>query len=93
MTADQRELVDQLFEKASALPKAERAAWLAEHCDDAEVRRAVESLLPFAGTDLPSLAAPVRGLTALLPTEQLQQGDVIGPYEVLFLIGRGGMDI
>jgi eukaryotic-like serine/threonine-protein kinase len=91
MTADQRELVDRLFEQASGLPAAERAIWLANHCDDADVLREVESLVPFARTDDTGLAAPVRELAALLPQSQPAPGDRIGPYEVLSLIGRGGM--
>jgi serine/threonine protein kinase/Tol biopolymer transport system component len=91
LTAEQRELIGRLFEEASALPAAERAAWLAHECDDAEVLREVESLLPFAGADNTGLAAPVREIAALLPRAQPAPGDRIGPYEVLSLIGRGGM--
>src|ERR1051326_5116407 len=91
MTAEQQELIDRLFEEASALPPANRAAWLAEHCDDLEVRREVEALLPFAGTHFPSLAGRVRELAASLPVQQRAPCDLIGPYQVLSLIGRGGM--
>ena len=91
MTAEQRELIDRLFEAASAMPVTERTAWLADHCDDAEVLREVESLLPFAGTGSGSLRAPVRNMSALLPGGQPAPGDRVGPYEVQSLIGKGGM--
>ena len=91
MTAEQRELIDRLYEEASGLPAADRPAWLAKHCDDAEVLAEVESLLRFAGTGGTSLAASVLEIAALLPREQLAPRDRIGPYEVVSLIGRGGM--
>ena len=91
MTAEQRELIDRLYVEASGLPVAERSAWLAKHCDDAEVLEEVESVLRFAGTGGTALAAPVREIAALLRHEQLAPRDRIGPYEVVSFIDRGGM--
>src|SRR5690242_17148181 len=91
MTAEQRELIDRLYEEASGLPVGERPAWLAKHCEDAEVLEEVQSLLRFARTDSTALAAPVHEVAALLHREQLEPRDRIGPYEVVSLIDRGGM--
>ena len=91
MTPEKRELFDRLFEEATALPPDERADWLARHCDDREMLQQLESLLPFATGATSSLAAPVREVAGMLARQQPEPGDRIGPYQVLSLIGRGGM--
>jgi hypothetical protein len=49
LDARRRAVAEQFFEQALVLPPEKRADFLAEHCDDAEVRHEVESLLTFAG--------------------------------------------
>ncbi len=44
-----------LFDGASKLPKAERAAWLDEHCKDVGQRRRVEELLVQLDEGLPAI--------------------------------------
>jgi non-specific serine/threonine protein kinase/serine/threonine-protein kinase len=83
--------IEELFHAAKPLPRAERAAYLAEACDgDMDLRNEVESLLAADAGDLVGFR---RSLTASLAAqpEFLREGEVIGPYRVLELIGEGGM--
>jgi tetratricopeptide (TPR) repeat protein/predicted Ser/Thr protein kinase len=91
MTDEQRGQMELLFEKASALPPAERHAFLAGASADAAVVREVESLLEFSRTESGTLAAPVAALAAQLSSDGIRQGKRVGPYRVGREIGRGGM--
>ncbi len=89
------ERVKSLFEAASSLPPAARAAWLAEHCqDDAEVRQEVESLLA-AGDAAPAFlenpAAEIMPELLAASPDGLNPGDMVGPYRLAARIGVGGM--
>src|SRR6516225_8082106 len=76
---------------------AERAAWLAEHCPDADLRRRVEALLAaheHAGgrPDSPATTdAPAGGTGAYTPNPAGEPGSRLGPYKLLQLLGEGGM--
>src|SRR6202140_2630393 len=61
-----------------------RAAFLAEVCPEPDLRREVESLLGFDGSGDSMLEHPAwaKGIRA---------GERVGPYEILELIGKGGM--
>jgi serine/threonine protein kinase/tetratricopeptide (TPR) repeat protein len=82
-----------LFHAALAVPPAQRAAYLAAHCADAELRRRVENLL--AAYDRPAGpldAAPATGAYAPSAAGGGEgPGTVVGPYKLLQRIGEGGM--
>ena len=44
LNAQQRALADRLFEEALTLPPEKQSAFLAQYCDDPEVRSEIESL-------------------------------------------------
>jgi serine/threonine-protein kinase len=89
MTPEQKELFERLFEQACARPETERQAWLASNCADPDVRRELESLLPYA--------AATGGLSAVIAAaadfanSEFGAGQMIGPYRVTGILGEGGM--
>ncbi|MEM8559809.1 MAG: serine/threonine-protein kinase, partial [Bacteroidota bacterium] len=93
-SADRWQRVEAVFEQALERPPAERAAFLDRACaDDADLRAEVESLLAAYGD-----ASGYFGRLAdevVHPAFQeaggLPAGTFIGPYEVVRLVGRGGM--
>jgi predicted ATPase/serine/threonine protein kinase len=94
MNPDQYERVGQLFHAALELPPGGRAAFLHAACaSDEGLRREVESLLA-AHEQAGDFVAGTRGhgaLDWLARDEAARPGGQIGAYEVLSLIGRGGM--
>src|SRR5215468_10802667 len=81
MTPDRWQQISAIYDAASSRAGADRAAYLAQACgDDEELRRRVESLL---GQGESFLATPVE-----LPT-----GGRLGAYELLSVIGAGGMGV
>src|SRR5262245_20203446 len=94
MTPERWQQVKAVFGEAIELPAAERAAFLERECaGDAELRSEIESLLTAhegpAIVDEPVAArfAP----QALDDIDSYWKGKRIGPYEIVDLIGRGGM--
>lgn len=94
MTQEQRKKVESLFHAVLALPEEERASYLAEACpEEPFVREEVSILLSdharaaefFGKLDF---AAPLRSAMGLL---ELPAGSRIGRYELIRLLGRGGM--
>ncbi len=83
--------VEELFDAALRLPADQRAAFLQEACpSDAELRTEVESLLKAADSSDPLLdGSPLSSLAPRTPA--LRPGDKLGNFEILSLIGRGGM--
>ncbi|HEX4590030.1 MAG TPA: serine/threonine-protein kinase, partial [Gemmataceae bacterium] len=80
-----------LFHAALALPPAERAAYLAEHCPDPDIRRRVEDLLA-AHDRVGPLDSPATGdYQSSGPPVADAAGTQIGPYKLSQLIGEGGM--
>jgi serine/threonine protein kinase/tetratricopeptide (TPR) repeat protein len=81
-----------LFHAALAVPPAERAAWLAEHCPDSELRRRVENLIAAHDRPAGPLDSPATGAyepsAADVPGAPGMQ---VGQYKLLQLIGEGGM--
>ena len=81
---------EQVFAAAVILPAEQRTAFLDANCTDPTVRREVESLLVFS-------SGPVLGVTAAIAhaSERIAGGDMsgnlIGPYRLTGIIGRGGM--
>jgi serine/threonine protein kinase len=90
MTAQQMALLDSLFDTAGAIPVPQREAWLASHCDDAEVRAELESLLLHAGGE-PEFSAAIDAAVAIATQPPFTEGNVIGPYRITQILGEGGM--
>lgn len=92
MTSDQHRRVRELFEEAIDVPTTALDGWLAERCEDAEVRREVVSLLTSHSRAGDFLTEPVGDLAGLLEDDPVRApGQVIGPYRILAEAGRGGM--
>ena len=91
MTAGRWAEIDGVFQEASALPRSERAAFLARRCaHDTELGREVESLLACTGGADTLIAACVD--EAVRPKWQtLESGARVGEYRLERLLGSGGM--
>jgi eukaryotic-like serine/threonine-protein kinase len=96
MTSDRWQQIDQLLETALEREPSQRAAFLEQACEgDEALRREVEVLLTAhaqAGSAflaVPALDVAAKGLAA----EQAHTlvGQRVGPYQILSLVGRGGM--
>src|ERR1700730_2700066 len=82
------EQVQALFHAARKLPPAERRDFLMSRCvPDDLIRQEIESLL--AG-DTPSSISTGSGARGAAPS-LISLGTRVGPYEVIGLIGAGGM--
>ena len=100
MTAERWQQVEQLVHAALARAAEDRGAFLAEACGtDEALRQEVESLLAQAVSegrflDDPALHDAARALaldTARTSAPALSPGARVGRYEILSLIGAGGM--
>ncbi|MDX2043757.1 MAG: protein kinase [Acidobacteriota bacterium] len=96
MKADRWQQIDRLLDEALALSPDEREAFLARVSDsDQELRREVASLLRAHDRaegkflDAPALELAARGLAA--GGEQSLIGKWLGPYQILSVLGVGGM--
>src|SRR3989454_1391106 len=95
MTPERWQQVKQIFQSALERNPAERSAFLNQACaDDPALRSEVESLISShdqAGDSIEAIAA--EAATEMLADEQPGPilGKHIGHYEVLSLLGRGGM--
>jgi serine/threonine protein kinase len=95
--------IEGLFLSALQQPAAERTAWLEQACGDDECRRRVTALLRAYDDAGSFLETPATGGTSeppqplsldfLAPTEKPGLLGTLGPYEVIDVIGRGGMGI
>jgi serine/threonine protein kinase len=84
-------LVDALFHEVVDLPPAERTPYLDARGVDDDTRREVEALLGFA-PDASAVLVREIGAAATRALPQLDvQGSRCGPYQLLKVIGRGGM--
>jgi Tol biopolymer transport system component len=92
MDANRLKQIEDLYHAARARPAPERAAFLAANSpgDDA-LRREVETLLAHAGDDAEGLRTPVRDAMAATFAARVAPGDRLGPYEIVELLGVGGM--
>src|SRR5436309_16051700 len=95
MTPERWQQVKQIFQSAIERPPSQRDGFISEACaDDRELRREVESLISSydeAGGSFQTVAVNV---AAQMFAEGLCDsliGQRIGHYEVISLIGRGGM--
>jgi predicted ATPase len=95
MTPEQYEKVGELFHAALDLPRDRRSAFLSGACAaDADLRHDVESLLlahDQAGDFVEGPPATMAGLWLAGQESPEPVSGRIGPYDVLSLIGRGGM--
>src|SRR5438094_2613860 len=95
MTPERWQQLKQIFQSALERNPAERSAFLSQACaDDPALRSEVESLISShdqAGDSIEAMA--VEAATEMLADEQPGPilGKHIGHYEVLSLLGRGGM--
>jgi serine/threonine-protein kinase len=95
MTPDKRRQVEQLYEAALDLDARERRPFVRARCEgDPELQREVESLLDHgdrAGDFLDQSALAVLAAVVRAGDRRSMAGRSIGNYEILSLIGRGGM--
>jgi len=85
--------VERLFDALADLDADARASYFSAHGTDPAVRREVESLLAHDTPSSVSLLMPIAELAAsALPAGEPRPGTRrCGPYELIQLIGRGGM--
>ena len=86
--------VEAIFDSASLLPFAERAAFLDKNCgSDAELRAEVASLLQHDTSDEPPGMDAIRAGAANLLHGEPEPGTTLGPYRIEREVGRGGMAV
>jgi len=84
--------IQDLFYKAAELPAAERAAFLATACpDEPSLRIQVSNLVAAIEEDGAITGRVQRAAESVLGSSEPDTGERIGPYEIVRLIGRGGM--
>ncbi len=103
MSTAHQSRIEELFLAAMDLPPAQRAMYLDVACGgDVDLRREVETLLGHAEDDgfMDSKVAPGRGLLTQLGAAHLKSEEPllpadrqIGPYEILGVLGAGGMGV
>lgn len=100
MERERWQQVEALYHDALARPQPERAAWLAQACaDDTALRREVEELLRCDGATwdfIEDKAVNVLARQLGPPSAQsvpvvLLAGQQLGAYQILALLGKGGM--
>ncbi|MDE3166481.1 MAG: serine/threonine-protein kinase [Acidobacteriota bacterium] len=84
--------MEQLFHGAVGLPAEEREAFLDRECpEDPEMRAGVVRLLESAGGAFLEIPAVEAAAPALAAEARFSPGAHIGPYEIVALLGEGGM--
>src|SRR6185295_6244630 len=86
--------VKELFESAVELTPSERAVFLAQACDDDELRREVEALLAsdnLAPNFMETPAVAMVAETLVSASSELSEGQLVGPYHIVEAIRGGGM--
>ncbi len=84
--------IEYLFYAALELEPDDRSPFLDEACGgDAELRREVESLLQSSGQTIGFLREPVMQAVQEITAEEELSGKRIGAYQLLRVIGEGGM--
>src|ERR1700693_6182406 len=84
--------IEYLFYEALELEHDRRDAFLDQACNsDAELRKEVESLLRSTGQSIAFLQEPVLQAAKQITAEQEVYGKRIGAYQLLRLLGEGGM--
>src|SRR5215468_10056083 len=80
-----------LFGELSGLPREERERYYAAHSIAGETREELESLLFFDRG--PAIAGMVQTAVGVAFREPVSGGDFCGPFQLLSVIGRGGMGV
>jgi serine/threonine-protein kinase len=91
---DQWKQISALYDAALRLPEDERADYLKKHAPNENVRLEVESLLAHEQSGEQLLESPAMEVAAKMMAEQtpvLKIGQTIGHYEIISLLGKGGM--
>jgi eukaryotic-like serine/threonine-protein kinase len=94
MTPERRDRIEQICQAALDRDATARAAFLADACaGDEALRREVESLLACEQAaeqfiETPALQSAAESLAAMA---SVRVGEHIGTYEILSLLGTGGM--
>lgn len=96
--------IESLYQAALGIPEAERPAFLDRECsDDISLRREVENLLAASSEAESFLSVPALEIEAVRRSDEAQEepdrasraesliGHTIRQYEIVSLIGRGGM--
>jgi eukaryotic-like serine/threonine-protein kinase len=94
MDSEQWKQVEALYNAALEIDAGERTGFLAAACaGDEELRREVLSLLSSADHADSFMEAPLMsvGLMVMNAEHESLKGQAIGPYQLLELLGRGGM--
>jgi hypothetical protein len=93
MDAERWRRLSEMFAAAREQPEGERAAFLSQACPDATLRAEVEVLLAHeaARGALDQPAAIPSELGSAPEPVALASGSQVGPYEVVSLLGAGGM--
>jgi predicted ATPase/serine/threonine protein kinase len=93
MSSGRWERTKEILEQALRLAPQERQAYLGAECGaDADLRRELESLIASyeeAGSSF--LSADAAEVLQLTPPRALSSGTQLGPYELIELLGAGGM--
>jgi serine/threonine protein kinase len=92
---DRYRRIDEIFQAALELEPRERASYISEACSgDAALLKEVEYLLASDGQQWELIGTDAFGMVAPLLAKdqpQLEAGDSIGHYQVVSLLGVGGM--
>jgi len=95
MDTERWERIEEIFNNALILDADKREEYLAEVCsDDVGLRTEVESLISSHEDDSTFLQGPAleMGLKVLATgATRFSVGESIGPYQLLSILGRGGM--
>ena len=96
MTPERWRKIESIFQTVVEKPKPERRQLLTQYCgQDSELRREVEALLSEDETNEGDdfLQAPIKDVARSLPTPKADSyvGQKIGPYNIVKLLGQGGM--
>jgi len=97
MSPERWQLLEDLVERASALPEAEREPFLQRECHDPELLAEALSLTHFAFEERPELENAIRSVAQSVTAEADAAtadrwiGRQLGPYRLTRQVGRGGM--
>ena len=96
MTPARWQQIDELFQQVMDLGEAERIAILDASCrEDAELRREIESLIASSADAAPTLREMIEHEAETMAGAEVaaQLGRRIGAYQLVELLGEGGMGI
>jgi Tol biopolymer transport system component len=95
MKPERWQKVKEIFHAALARPDADRSAFVSAACEgDEALRKEVESLISSDGRGEEFLNSPAYEAVAVMLVDEksgLKPGQVIGPFEIVSFINRGGM--